>query len=51
MTTSGGTTLRYDATAGQFIQNWQTPKKAGACYQVTMTSADGSDLHALFKLK
>jgi hypothetical protein len=51
LTTTGGTTLRYDATAGQFVQNWQTPKNAGACYQVTMTAADGSALSALFKLK
>ena len=34
MTTTGSTTLRYDDVAGQFIQNWQTPKKPGACYQV-----------------
>jgi len=50
-TTTGATTLRYDATGGQFIQNWQTPKSAGACYKVTMTSADGSAISALFKLK
>jgi hypothetical protein len=51
VTTTGGTTLRYDATAGQFIQNWQTPKKPGTCYQVTMTSSDGTQTSALFKLK
>ena len=51
MTTTGSTTLRYDDVAGQFIQNWQTPKKAGACYQVTMKTDDGSAFSALFKLK
>jgi hypothetical protein len=50
--TTGGTTLRYDLTDGQFIQNWQTPKgKAGSCYKVTMTTQDGSSISALFKLK
>ena len=49
-TTTGGTSLRYDSTAGQFIQNWQTPKKPGNCYRVTMTTADGSHLSANFKL-
>lgn len=51
LTTSGGTTLRYDATAGQFLQNWQTPKKPGVCYRVTMTTDDGSSIGANFKLK
>jgi hypothetical protein len=51
LTTTGNTTLRYDGTAGQFIQNWQTPRNSGACYRVTMTAADGSALAALFKLK
>jgi hypothetical protein len=51
ITSTGGTTLRYDATAGQFIQNWQTPKQAGACFLVKMTTQDGSFLTALFKLK
>jgi hypothetical protein len=49
--TTGGTSLRYDATAGQFIQNWQTPKQPGTCYRVTMTTQDGSFLTAFFKLK
>ena len=49
--TSGQTVLRYDTTGGQFIQNWQTPKKAGLCFKVTMTTDDGSQLSANFKLK
>lgn len=48
---TGGTSLRYDSTAGQFIQNWQTPKLPGVCYIVTMTTDDGSSLTANFKLK
>jgi PKD domain len=48
---TGGTSLRYDSIAGQFIQNWQTPKLPGACYVVTMTTDDGSSLMANFKLK
>ena len=48
---TGGTSLRYDSTGGQFIYNWQTPKSAGACFVVTMTALDGSHLSANFKLK
>ena len=51
VTSTGGTSLRYDTTGGQFIQNWQTPRAAGTCYRVTMTTQDGSSLVALFKLK
>ena len=51
VTSTGGTSLRYDTTGGQFIQNWQTPRTAGTCYRVTMTTDDGSSLVALFKLK
>jgi hypothetical protein len=51
VTTTGGTSLRYDPTARQFIQNWQTPKITGACYRVTLTTDDGSTLVAFFKLK
>lgn len=39
---TGGTSLRYDATAGQFIFNWQTPRKPGSCYNVSVTTQDGS---------
>jgi hypothetical protein len=48
---TGGTSLRYDWTDGQFIYNWQTLKKPGNCYKVTMTTQDGSFLSAFFKLK
>jgi hypothetical protein len=48
---TGGSALRYDKAAGHFIQNWQTPRKAGACYRVTMMTRDGSSLVAFFRLK
>ena len=51
VTATGGTSLRYDTSGGQFIYNWQTPKRPGTCYRVTMTTQDGSTLVALFKLK
>ncbi len=51
LTTTGSTSLRYDTTAGQFVYNWQTPKTAGNCYNVTLTTQDGSKLTALFRTK
>lgn len=51
LTTTGGTSLRYDSTSGQFIQNWQTPRKPGTCAVVTMTAQDGSTISANFMLK
>lgn len=48
---TGGTSLRYDTTGGQFIFNWQTPKGAGGCYKVTMTAQDNSFIAAYFTLK
>ena len=51
MVATGGTSLRYDGTGGQFIYNWQTPKPAGGCYRVTMTTDDASTLVAFFKTK
>jgi hypothetical protein len=50
-TTTGGTSLRYDATGRQFIQNWQTPKSAGSCYKVALTAKDGTAIVAFFKTK
>jgi hypothetical protein len=50
--TTGGTTLRYDADGQQWVQNWATPKGGkGNCYLVTVTTADGSEMTADFKLK
>jgi hypothetical protein len=49
-TATGGTALRYDPTARQFIQNWKTPKTPGACYLVKVTG-DGLLINARFKLK
>lgn len=51
LTATGATVLRYDVTAGQFVYNWQTPKKPGSCYRVTITDQSGSFATALFKLK
>jgi len=49
VTSTGGTALRYDTTANQFVFNWQTPKGVG-CYTLTFT-LDNDDTHAAdFKL-
>ena len=48
---AGGTGLRYDPKAGQFIYNWKTPKTPGACLRLTLTAQDLSTLVAYFKLK
>ena len=45
---TGGTSLRYDTTGGQFIQNWQTPRKPGTCAVATTTMQDGSTITANF---
>lgn len=50
-TSTGGTSLRYDTTANQYIYNWQSPKGAGNCYKVTVHLTDGSSKSALFKTK
>jgi hypothetical protein len=47
---TGGTSLRYDSTSNQFIYNWQSPKKAGTCYQVNIGLADGTVHSAIFQL-
>lgn len=48
---TGGTSLRYDAGAGHFIQNWKVPKGPG-CYMVRLTTTqDGLALTARFKVR
>lgn len=51
LTSAGGTGLRYDTTGGQFVQNWQTPKKPGTCAQAVVTTQDGSAITANFMFK
>ena len=49
VTTTGGTILRY--SDGTYVQTWKTPPKAaGICYEVTLATADGSEINAYFKL-
>jgi hypothetical protein len=50
--TTGATSLRYDGTAGQFIQNWKTPSVgADMCYRVDVRFLDGSAIYSFFKLR
>lgn len=51
ITTTGGTSLRYDLTEGQFIQNWKTPTTKNKCYSAVVTFQDGSSINAYFKTK
>jgi alpha-tubulin suppressor-like RCC1 family protein len=48
---TGATALRYDIESGQFIYHWQTPKKPGYCYTVTITLRDGSSRSAKIQLR
>jgi hypothetical protein len=48
---TGGTILRYDATAMRFVFNWQTPKAPGTCWRLDLSLVDDTTHSAHFKLK
>ena len=50
--TTGTTSLRYDGTAGQFVQNWRSPSVSGEeCYRVSVRFQDESAVYAFVKLR
>lgn len=52
LSTTGSTSLRYDATEGQFIQNWKTGTVSGdTCYRVTVTFQDETAIHTFVRLR
>ena len=52
VTTTGGTSLRYDTIEHQFIQNWKTDKvNQDSYYRATVRFMDGSTISAFFKLR
>jgi HYR domain len=50
-TMTGGTSLRYDPMAPQYILNWQTPRQPGTCWELRVPFVDGTVQRAQFRLK
>lgn len=51
ITNTGGTSLKYDGSSGQFHANWKTPKSPNTCWEVKTTTTNGPSISAYFKLK
>ena len=49
---AGSSSLRYEATDHQFIQNWKTSSvSSDTCYRVALTANDGTSIHTFVKLR
>jgi hypothetical protein len=48
---AGGSSLRWDPEAGQFVFTWKTPATGAACVELTVTLADGSSYGADFRFR